>query len=210
MCLAIGPMSDVQRGRIARAWWQIAQFPQRLFLFSSLFHSVVLIALLLTSSIRYQNAWLVYSTLIVYGIVGFAMLGALLQNLPRWYKQSAIDYIRYGMIYNMTFIGMILVELGLTVWSSALSLGLILLVFSWVSAVLALRWKSQWALSIKPFQKLFMLGVLYVFVLSLCSNLLEIVLNLNFVSDTWLIARDMLLPVLLMIGYSVSSNVQTQ
>lgn len=146
MCLAIGHKDYAHRGILARQWWKIAAHPPRLFVFSALFHTAVLLLLWQLDAVSYQQLSQSSSMPVLFiAIPGGLILGVLFEKLPAILVTSAIDYNVFGTSYNLTFLGILLLEIS---WFSSSVLAVIatgLLLLAWLMAVRAFYWSQQWA-----------------------------------------------------------------
>ena len=146
MCLAIGHKDYAHRGILARQWWKIAAHPLRLFVFSALFHTAVLLLLWQLGTVSYQQLGQSSSMpVLLIAIPGGLILGVLFEKLPAILITSAIDYNVFGTSYNLTFLGILLLEIS---WFSSSVMSVIatgLLLLAWLMAVRALYWSQQWA-----------------------------------------------------------------
>lgn len=146
MCLAIGHKDYAQRGMLARQWWKIAIHPIRLFIFSALFHSTVLLMFSQLDAVSYQAlAQSSAMPVLLIAIPGGLILGILFEKLPGLLVTSPINYNVFGTSYNLIFLGLLLLEIS---WFSHSVLSVIatgLLLLAWLIAVRAFYWSQQWA-----------------------------------------------------------------
>ncbi|MFW2372672.1 MAG: hypothetical protein ACN4GM_06080 [Gammaproteobacteria bacterium] len=146
MCLAIGHKDYAHRGILARQWWKIASNPIRLFIFSALFHSAVLLMLLQLDTVSLQQLKLSSSMpVLLIAILGGLMLGVLFEKVPAILATSAIDYNVFGASYNLTFLGLILLEFSWFFYSFLSVVATVMLLLAWIIAVRAFYWSQQWA-----------------------------------------------------------------
>lgn len=146
MCLAIGHKDYAHRGILARQWWKIAIYPTRLFVFSALFHSTVLLIIMQLDAVSFQGLSLSSSMpVLIIAILGGLILGVLFEKIPIILATSTIDYNVFGTSYNLTFLGLLLLEIS---WFSSSVLSVIATVFlllAWLMAIRAFYWSQQWA-----------------------------------------------------------------
>lgn len=151
MCLAIGHKDYAHRGLLARQWWKIAIYPTRLFVFSALFHSAVLLVLLQLDAVSLQTLTQTSAiSVLTIAILGGLILGVLFEQIPLILATSAIDYNVFGASYNLTFVGLVLLEIS---WFSNALISIIATAFvllAWLMAVRAFYWSQQWAKRCPP------------------------------------------------------------
>jgi len=146
MCLAIGHKDYAHRGILARQWWKIAISPIRLFVFSALFHSTVLLMILQLDAVSFQQLRQSSSMpVLLIAILGGLLLGILFEKVPAILATSAIDYNVFGASYNLTFLGLLLLEISWFSYSALSVVATVLLLLAWSIAVRAFYWSQQWA-----------------------------------------------------------------
>ena len=94
-----------------------------------------------------MTAMPVLSSMIIYGLGGFALLGLVLHFLPAWLNTSDVDYPVYGTSYNLGFIGLLALQIALPTMSSWFIVpGMLLMAVAWLPAGVALKWCFRWTL----------------------------------------------------------------
>lgn len=150
MCLAIGHKDPVNRGVVSSAWWFIACSPLRLYSFSALFHSLILLLLSIGGLLNSASATMyVLAVVLVFGMLGWVALGLILEMFPRWYRTSVSDYSVFGLSHNLAFIALLLLELSMVKLGIWLPGGLILLVLAWLITLRNIRWIYLWGMGMK-------------------------------------------------------------
>lgn len=78
-------------------------------------------------------------------ILGGLLLGILFEKVPAILATSAIDYNVFGASYNLTFLGLVLLEISWFSYSALSVVATVLLLLAWSIAVRAFYWSQQWA-----------------------------------------------------------------
>ena len=195
-------MNRPQRGLYSRAWWRIASQPHRLFVFSALVHSLLLLVLYGADLIKLPSAIPVLSTMIIFGLGGFTLLGLLLHFLPAWLNTSDVDYAVYGTSYNLGFIAMVLLQIALLTASSWLIVsGLLLMASAWLPAGVALKWCFRWTLRGHGGGHRVILVLVYLVPFFILFNLGCVIFPSCVISPRILVYKDLLLVTLLSTGF---------
>ncbi|HEY9034045.1 MAG TPA: hypothetical protein VIN71_08920 [Pseudomonadales bacterium] len=195
-------MNSPQRGFYGRAWWGIARAPHRLLLFAASVHGLLLLLLQLAGLLAGPLALPLLSSVFFYGLAGFVLLGCLLYYLPCWLHTSSIGYGVYGSVYNLGFVGLLLLDGGLISNRSLFMVpGLVLLASAWLFAAHALKWTFRWTLRGNGTLNRSILLLLYLVPLSLLVNTVCLLFSSCLIGASLLLLKDLLLVTLLMLGF---------
>jgi hypothetical protein len=152
MCIAFpyGRQDALNRGLLSRGWWFIARSPLRLYAFGAVFHALVILTMYLFDFVAGGAQGIFLPGLfILFGVLGWFMLGFVLQSYPKWFRCSKADYSSYGLAYNLAFVSLLIAEAGMfgSIFLNAIALAM--LVLAWWISLAAIRWMYQWGYGVK-------------------------------------------------------------